>query len=708
MAKDQILNKFTTIQVQDYVSFIPDLLQYFQLKVSHFRAGRLSSYIEQWKLLTSDDFILDLVKGAHIELLSAPIQTICPQEKQFSCNERQIIGSEIKSLLAKGVIVPSVTEPGEFISPIFLTPKKDGSYRMILNLKHFNTHVAYYHFKMDTLASAINLMKPHCFMASVDLKDAYYSVPVSASDQKYLKFTWDGQLFHFVCFPNGLACCPRLFTKLLKPVYARLRQQGHESSGYIDDSYLQGDDFPDCVANVKATVCLFDSLGFITHPDKSVLIPTQRLTYLGFILDSIEMKIFLTPEKAERLIKTCLETIDRPKPTIQEIASLVGMMTASFPGVMYGPLHYRSIDMDKNDALKESKGNFNSHMTLSPLSIEDLHWWVASIPSAFNVVRHSDYDLVLHTDASTTGWGGVMGDISTGGQWTPAESLHHINYLEILAVLMTLKAFCENVKDKHVHVRIDNTTAVATINHMGTSHSRECNLAVRLVWTWCVDNNVWLSAAHIPGVSNTPADKESRQAVGSTEWALDPSCFAKAVRKARASPNIDLFASRLNYKLKPYVAFKPDPEACAINAFSISWSTYSFYAFPPFSILPKVLQKILSDKATGLLVIPKWPTQAWWPRVMRMLIQEPIQLPIGKHTLTQPSQPSLVHPLYPKLILLLCQVSGDFLKTVDFHSKLPNWSSSHGGKVLASNTTLTLNDGSYTVVKDKLIRFQHL
>ena len=81
-------------------------------------------------------------------------------------------------------------------------------------------------------------------------------------------------------------------------------------------------------------------------------------------------------------------------------------------------------------------------------------------------------------------------------------------------------------------MHIDNTTAVATINHMGTSHSRECNLAVRFVWTWCVDNNVWLSAAHIPGVSNTQADKESRQAVGSTEWALDPSCFAKAVRKA--------------------------------------------------------------------------------------------------------------------------------------------------------------------------------
>jgi hypothetical protein len=148
--------------------------------------------------------------------------------------------------------------------------------------------------------------------------------------------------------------------------------------------------------------------------------------------------------------------------------------------------------------------------------------------------------------------------------------------------------------------------------------------------------------------------------------------------------------------------------ACAINAFSISWSTYSFYAFPPFNILPKVLQKIQSDKATGLLVIPKLPTQSWWPRVMRMLIQVPIQLPIGKHILTQPSQPSLVHPLYPKLVLLLCQVSVDSLKTVDFHSRLPNWSCNLGEKALASNTTPTLNDGSYTVAKDKLIKFQHL
>ena len=316
-----------------------------------------------------------------------------------------------------------------------------------------------------------------------------------------------------------------------------------------------------------------------------------------------------------------MEILNKSRPTIQEMASFVGMMTASFPAVMYGPLHYRSIDIDKNDALKQSKGNFSSHMTLSSSSLEDLRWWVASLPSAFNVVRHPEYDCVIYTDASSTGWGGVLGDLRTGGQWTPAESLHHINYLEILAVLMTLKAFHNLVTGKHVRVLIDNTTSVATINHMGTSHSRECNLVNRLVWDWCVCNSVWLSAAHIPGVSNTLADIEFRQTLSSCEWALDSDCFAQAGQKVQVTPDIDLFASRLNYKLKPFVAFKPDPEASAINAFGISWSNYSFYAFPPFSILPKVLQKIQSDKATGLLVIPKWPTQSWWPRVMRMLTQ---------------------------------------------------------------------------------------
>ena len=89
------------------------------------------------------------------------------------------------------MIVCTQHEPGEFISSVFICCKKDGANRMILNLKDLNQHVQYYHFKMETLIDAIRLMTPNCFMGSVDLKDAYYSVPIAKTHQKFLKFKWD-------------------------------------------------------------------------------------------------------------------------------------------------------------------------------------------------------------------------------------------------------------------------------------------------------------------------------------------------------------------------------------------------------------------------------------------------------------------------------------------------------------------------------------
>ena len=87
------------------------------------------------------------------------------------------------------MIVRTDRETGGFISPIFLREKKDGSHCMILNLKALNKSIVYHHFKMDTLSSVIKLMRPNCFMATIDLKDAYYSVPVSEKHQNISNFT---------------------------------------------------------------------------------------------------------------------------------------------------------------------------------------------------------------------------------------------------------------------------------------------------------------------------------------------------------------------------------------------------------------------------------------------------------------------------------------------------------------------------------------
>ena len=138
----------------------------------------------------------------------------------------------------------------------------------------------------------------------------------------------------------------------MKPVFATLRQLGHLSSGYIDDSWLKGSIWDDCAQNVVDTVKLLDTLGFVVHPEKSVFIPTQKLVSLGFILDSVSMLVYLIPEK---LKQAATHLFYNENPTIREVAKVLGLIVSSFPGVAYGPLHYRYLEQDKTTALKTNK-----------------------------------------------------------------------------------------------------------------------------------------------------------------------------------------------------------------------------------------------------------------------------------------------------------------------------------------------------------------
>ena len=89
---------------------------------------------------------------------------------------------EINRLMSRGVIKPISDSENGFVSSIFLREKKENKHRLILNLKEFNKNVVYRHFKMDNSKTALNMMRKNCFMASVDLSDAYYSVPVALTD----------------------------------------------------------------------------------------------------------------------------------------------------------------------------------------------------------------------------------------------------------------------------------------------------------------------------------------------------------------------------------------------------------------------------------------------------------------------------------------------------------------------------------------------
>ena len=141
-------------------------------------AGRLSCCTENWAKLTSDPEILQNVKGCKMEFTQQPVQTSSPQEHQFSVSETKLIEKEIKDLESKGAVswVPPVQD--QFISNLFLVKKKDGKNRPVINLKQLNGFVEYQHFKMEDISVLKDLLRPNDWMVKLDLKDAYFCVPM--------------------------------------------------------------------------------------------------------------------------------------------------------------------------------------------------------------------------------------------------------------------------------------------------------------------------------------------------------------------------------------------------------------------------------------------------------------------------------------------------------------------------------------------------
>ena len=190
---------------------------------------------------------------------------------------------------------------------------------------------------METVDSVADLIQPHCYMTSIDLKDAYYLVKISEEDTKYLKFYKGNFFLKFVVLPNGLSSGPREFTKLTKPPIACLRIEGVIVAIYIDDIIVIGDTYKECITGTIKTTKLFLKLRFILQQEKSSLQPSQEITYLGFVFNSKEMLVTLTSEKREKILESCKSFFKKDSFTIRELSRLIGTLTSTFPGNKFGP-----------------------------------------------------------------------------------------------------------------------------------------------------------------------------------------------------------------------------------------------------------------------------------------------------------------------------------------------------------------------------------
>lgn len=490
-------------------------------------SSRLKMCFDEWKKLTSDKWVLETVLGYKIIFDKFPTQRKYPNKIAFSDEEKSLIDKEVQTMLDEGAILPSNHEKGQFISNIFLVPKPNGKYRPVINLRQLNEYVHYEKFKQETFPFVLELIQQNDYFASLDLKSAYFSIPIHKESIKYLKFEWRDQLYAFVSLCFGLSSAPFCFTKVLKPLYSFFRQLGIRCAYYIDDSINMHQQKHTCLCNTILMKDKLESLGFVINEEKSVFIPTQRIKYFGFIIDSVLFKVFLTEKKIVKIETMAHYLLDKKSVKVRELASFIGLLINAFYAILEAPMHYRVLERYKVRTL-ESFNDFDSDLELDYKSLEEIKWWSNNVRlKNGKKIRQSKISLNIQSDASLKGYGSfcVEEGQRTGGRWSSDESMNHINYLELLAIFFALKSWVSNRKGLHVAVQSDNTTAISYINNMGGMHSELMDSLSKTIWEWCLKRQIFITAFHLPGIENIQADIGSREFSDTTEWMLKKQIF---------------------------------------------------------------------------------------------------------------------------------------------------------------------------------------
>ena len=600
--------------------------------------GRLCLFLSAWQTITQDPFMLSVVAhGFQISVFPVfpgVLRKTTPTLRDSSAHLTVL--EEISSLILKQAIVQVAHSPSLSLSPIFVIPKRTGGLRVILNLKAINVFIPPQHFRMETLVSILPTISPQDWAVSIDLKDAYLHVPIHPTSRHLLSFQYQGRTFQYRVLPFGLKESPWVFTRLVSTLVGYLRCRGICIHYYLDDWLIVASSQSLLLSHLQESLLCAQSVGFLINWEKSSLVPSQVPTFLGAVLDFPR----LVARPADRRILTLIQVVSHlvaspsaPARLWQQflghLASLKDLVVDCLflmrPLQIFFLRHFRPL-LDSPDLL----------IPLSPqIKVLCLTWESRDFLLIGKPFVPPPPTMTLTTDASNLGWGASLPPHCLSGRWSPQDCKLHINLLELKAVSLALQGFLFLISGHSVLVKSDNLTVVAYINYQGGTHSIPLCVETLRLLSWCRQERIFLSASHIPGQQNLIADFLSRGHCLPSEWSLHPSVFQQILRVS-SPPLVDLFASSLNHLLPRYCARADDSSAWALDAFSIPWSDFLGFAFPPFALLPRVLEKVALDQTALLLVAPFWPKRPWFPRLLSLLAGHPRSLPVFPDLLRQP------------------------------------------------------------------------
>jgi len=628
--------------------------------------GRLAARWAAWAARGAPAQVVEWVRGGF------PITPLDPGALERAATEGRMcwtardpawVDGEVARLVATGAVREVATRP-QVVSPLLLAPKAGPKkWRLVIDMRGLNSALPQRAAKAERLADLLRLAGRGWWAVTWDLEAGYHHVDVAPASRGLLGFGWRGRWFTWQVLPFGLSLSPWAFVKVVRAAVAHWRRQGLRVWAYMDDFALLS---PSREAALEARALLeaeLEALGWVRAPGKGSWEPTQRFTVLGMCVDLALGRVCAVPEKAAAVAAACAGLARRSAPPLRDVASVAGRLTALDACWPLARLLARPLLSAVAAALppgapalwtwdgraeperlrllaRDVRAAYRLRLSLSAEALaallEAAHalatptdlWRPAWTPPG---MRH------LYTDASTTGWGAVLldgsdGPTTVGGPWPSSLATTTpgvINALELRAVALALEALAVPLAGTTVCLHVDSRVALAALRkgsratHLHAlataAWRRAATLAVRLAglgWVASGDNpadapsRAWQSVA--PRASPPSAPHPTLD-----DWGLTAACYAR-LATLWGPCTVDAFSSPATALLPRYWTRWPSRGAEAADAFAQRWAGERLLLVPPFRVLHRTLAYLADQAAVATLVVPEWPAQPWWPRLLEV------------------------------------------------------------------------------------------
>lgn len=553
----------------------------------------------------------------------------------------EFVSKEIQHLVSTGVL-KQTNSPSYCTSPLTVATKTlpDGRLKHRLcwdGSRSVNRYIQDEHLHFSSLADAADLMEELDFQATFDLSSAYHHLRIHEDQLCYLGIAWDDgtgiKYYQFQVLPFGVKSAAHAITRLLRPLMLYFHAHGIRISMYIDDGricckslLLAKDQYAFVLATLQAA-------GFVLSFPKSDTLHTisQIKPYLGFVLDSVQMKIFVSDAKLADVLHHVNVLLTRSKPSLKSASSVLGKIVALQPAL--GPICHvltRALywDVDLAQTSWSWKGFFRPSQDATTALL--LFTRLASSYNGFPVRRQehyrnlhylADHQLlpVMAGDASANMVCSYSSSIYFQQMLTTAEEGLSSGHRELLTVLYTLQHHSASLKAMALSSPSSRLivwfTDSMNMVHFLTYGSRKPAIQhdVLRIFQMCLDIGISIHPIHLSREDpRIQCADEGTRIVDKQDWGLSLEDFQE-LQQGFQQFTLDLFASPTNFKVERYYSLYTWSDALAVDAFSQPWTNEILYACPPTNLILPTWRRLQTTSSPAVLIVPRWPAALFWP-----------------------------------------------------------------------------------------------